>query len=400
MDQEASGREAAGVETYFAPAARASDDALRRQIEIVSRNPIVDTLMRVVSGLLAVINRQRQILAVNDTLLDTLGLEGAASVLGLRPGEALDCMHADEGPGGCGTSRYCSSCGAAIAIVACLESGQAAERECAVTVEREGQEADLYFLVRSEPVEFDGERLVLLFLRDITVHQQRAALERIFYHDIGSIIGALRLNCHLLDSQPDEESARRLVARLANLTTRLAREVEIQRTMTQEGRDSYQLAIQEVSVEEVIQDLWDTFVHYPAAQGKVLLLPAEVPDYRFNTDISLLLRILTNMLINAFEATEEEGEVELGVDHTPDQVVFWVWNKGMIPEEVALHIFQRNFTTREGAGRGLGTYTIKLLGEEYLRGEASFSTSEAEGTVFRLSLPRKPFLEITSHAAV
>ena len=400
MAKKAAGQETVAVETYFAPAARASDDALRRQIQIASRNPIIDTLMRVVSGLLAVLNEQRQILAVNDTLLERLGLEGAADVLGLRLGEAIRCTHADLGPGGCGTSRYCASCGAAIAIVTSLENNRAAERECAVTVQRDGQEADLYFLVRSEPMEFDGERFILLFLRDITVHQQRAALERIFFHDIGSIIGALRLNCHLLDSQPDEESARKLVTRLANLTTRLAREVEIQRTMTQEGRDSYQLAIQEVTVEEGIQDLWDTFVHYPAAQGKVLLLPAEVPDYRFNTDISLLLRILTNMLINAFEATELEGEVELGVDHAPDQVAFWVWNKGVVPEEVALHIFQRNYTTKEGSGRGLGSYTMKLLGECYLRGKVSFTTSEAEGTVFRISLPRQPFLEITGHAAV
>jgi signal transduction histidine kinase len=355
MVQVTNGRQATAVETYFAPAARASDDALRRQIEIASHNPIVDALMRVVSGLLAVLNEQRQILAVNHTLLDMLGLENAADVLGLRPGEAIRCIHADDWPGGCGTGRYCSSCGAAIAIVTSLDSGRSAERECAVTVERDGMEADLFLLVRSEPIEFEGQRFLLLFLRDITLHQQRAALERIFFHDIGSIIGALRLNCHLLDSQPDEESARKLVARLASLTTRLAREVEIQRTMTQEGRDSYQLAIQEVSVEEVIQDLWDTFVHYPAALGKVLLLPAEVPDYRFNTDISLLLRILTNMLINASEATEEDGEVELGVDHSPEEVVFWVWNKGVIPEEVARHIFQRNFTTKEGSGRGLGS---------------------------------------------
>jgi signal transduction histidine kinase len=400
MEQETNGRGATGVQTYFAPAARASEDALRRQIELASRNPIVDALMRVVSGLLAVLNEQRQILAVNDTLLDTLGLEEAADVLGLRPGEALRCTHADDEPGGCGTGPYCASCGAAIAIVTSLDSGQAVERECAVTVEREGLEADLFLLVRSEPVEFDGERFILLFLRDITLQQQRAALERIFFHDIGSIIGALRLNCHLLDSQRDGESAGKLITRMANLTTRLAREVEIQRTMTQEGRDSYQLAIQEVSVEEVIQDLWDTFVHYPAALGKVLLLPAEVPDYRFHTDISLLLRILTNMLINAFEATEEEGEVELGVDHAPDEVVFWVWNKGIIPEEVARHIFQRNFTTKEGTGRGLGTYAMRFLGEWYLRGKVSFTTSHAEATVFRITLPRKPFQEIAGHAPV
>jgi sensor histidine kinase regulating citrate/malate metabolism len=49
-------------------------------------------------------------------------------------------------------------------------------------------------------------------------------------------------------------------------------------------------------------------------------------------------------------------------------------------------MFQRSFSTK-GSDRGLGTYSMKLLGERYLHGEVEFTTSQEEGTTFRLILP-------------
>ena len=79
--------------------------------------------------------------------------------------------------------------------------------------------------------------------------------------------------------------------------------------------------------------------------------------------------------------------------HTPfnlsragDQVVFSVRNKSVIPEEAKRRVFQRSFSTK-GAGRGVGTYGMKLLGERFLGGSVNFSSREGEGTIFRLSLP-------------
>ena len=108
------------METYFAPAERANDIELKKEIEIVSKNPVIDGLMNVVSGFLAVLNKHRQILALNETLLDMIGIGDAGKVLGLRPGEAVRCIHAQEMPGGCVTTEFFSTCGAAIAIVTIL----------------------------------------------------------------------------------------------------------------------------------------------------------------------------------------------------------------------------------------------------------------------------------------
>jgi CheY-like chemotaxis protein len=64
-----------------------------------------------------------------------------------------------------------------------------------------------------------------------------------------------------------------------------------------------------------------------------------------------------------------------------------VHNEAVIAPAHQRHIFERSYSTK-GAGRGIGTYAMKLLGENYLRGEVSFSSSRPGGTVFALVLPR------------
>jgi sensor histidine kinase regulating citrate/malate metabolism len=52
-----------------------------------------------------------------------------------------------------------------------------------------------------------------------------------------------------------------------------------------------------------------------------------------------------------------------------------------MPRAVQLQIFQRSFSTK-GNGRGLGTYSMKLLSERYLNGRVTFKSSSRDGTVF------------------
>jgi signal transduction histidine kinase len=57
-------------------------------------------------------------------------------------------------------------------------------------------------------------------------------------------------------------------------------------------------------------------------------------------------------------------------------------------ESVRSNIFRRYFSTK-GGNRGLGTYGMKLLTEEYLGGEVSFRSSEQEGTTFTFVIPNR-----------
>ncbi len=57
-----------------------------------------------------------------------------------------------------------------------------------------------------------------------------------------------------------------------------------------------------------------------------------------------------------------------------------------MPPEVQAQVFQRSYSTK-GAGRGLGTYAMKLFGEGVLHGEVGFDTGPG-GTVFWIRLAR------------
>ena len=93
------------------------------------------------------------------------------------------------------------------------------------------------------------------------------------------------------------------------------------------------------------------------------------------------------MVINALEASGENDIIRFWLEHEANLLSFCVWNAQEIPQEIAGRVFQRNFSTKEQAGRGIGTYSMKLFGEKILGGKVSFRTSDKEGTIFKFSLP-------------
>jgi signal transduction histidine kinase len=372
------------MDTFFAPAERASSEELQRQLAIISDNPVIDGLLKSLSGLIAVLDEHRQILTVNDNMLKMLGYADAGQLLGLRPGEAIRCVHAREEPGGCGTTRFCSSCGAAIAIVVSLDRDKPEERLCAATLLKDGKEIEICFQVRSYPIRLAGRRFLLLFLQDITNQQTWAALERIFFHDINNIVTGLQGATEILSWSTTDRNLSNL---LSQLVLRLKKEMDIQRALSHTKAESYQVALQEIPVIEVMRELRDFFAGHPAAHGKLFTFPPTVPQVKIVTDCSLLQRVLTNMVTNAFEATEPGDEVRIWLDGDGKSITFCVWNRQVLADDVRLRIFQRHFTTKQGPGRGVGTYSMKFFGEQFLKGRMGFTSAAGEGTVFRLTIP-------------
>lgn len=375
------------METQFAPAERSDERQLRLDIESVTHHPVVTTLLQTASGLLAVLNEHRQIVSVNEAFLRMLGVDEPEKIFGLRPGEAVLCAHAQDTPGGCGTSRYCATCGAAVAILASLDRNRPEERKCIATVIRNGEGIELCFRVRSAPVLLGDRRFLLLFLQDITVAQRWAESERVFFHDLNNLLTGLQGAAELLVSG-DPHTAPRMTAMLHDLCHRMTRQVELQRMLLREELSDYQLTLEETSVSAFVDQLARLFANHPLARGKQLVI-GRVPGKRFTTDLALLQRILVNMLTNAFEATPPDGDVKLWLEAEQHALVFCVWNRVHIPDEVRMRIFQRHFSTKGESGRGLGTYAMKLLGERVLGGQVSFTSTGQDGTTFRFRLPAK-----------
>ena len=371
------------MNTYFAPPEKADKKELATEIEIVSKNPLVTELLHSVGGLLAILDEHRQIVALNDSLLKMMGMDDPEQALGLRQGEALQCVHAQDGPAGCGTTKFCSSCGAAIAMVSSLEQNIPVEKMCALEANRGGNVVDIALLVRSHPVKIDNKRFLLIFIQDITQQQQRAALERTFFHDVNNMLsGLLGVSELLVKKEPSE-----LASTIHQASTRLHKEIAIQRCLAQSESSIYQPMRYEIQIKDILEELQSFFGNHPIAEKKNIELPVNYPKISINIDLSLLLRVLCNMILNALEATEENGVVKIWIEHEDDLLSFCVWNAQEIPQEIANRIFQRNFSTKEQAGRGIGTFSMKLFGEQVLGGQVSFKSSRKGGTIFKFTYP-------------
>lgn len=370
-------------ETCFAPAERTDEDALFAEIQIVSKAPLLSGLLHSISGLMAVLDERRQIVAVNDAFLTSLGIDDPAKALGLRPGEALHCIHAYEHPAGCGTTKYCTTCGAAMAIVSSLGREETVERICALSCNRDGREQEIALLVRSHPITISDRRFLLLFLQDITLQQRRAALERTFYHDINNMLNVMVGVSELLVREKPTE----LTEAVYQAALRLTREIAIQKYLSDDASHDYQPTWTGVSAERIFDEIRTFFANHPAAHGKTIDMPDDFPRMTLRTDVSLLSRILCNMIINALEATDNGGVVKFWLEYDGNRPCFSVWNGQDISPDVARRIFQRNFSTKDQAGRGLGTFSMKLLGENILGGDVDFTSSEQKGTTFRFRHP-------------
>ncbi|MFZ5564868.1 MAG: sensor histidine kinase, partial [Thermodesulfobacteriota bacterium] len=230
------------------------------------------------------------------------------------------------------------------------------------------------------------------FLQDITACRKMAFLTRSFLHDISNTVAGLTGLTQLYENSDrplDPARNRDLFGRISNLSLRLAREIEVHRYLIGREQSMYKSEWEPVSVLEILKEIGDTFARHPATRDKHLVFPepCEMLNLIFATDRFLLLRILSNMVVNALEASEPGDTVRISVSRSLDRLTFSVWNRAFIMPKFARRVFERDFTTKPEAGRGMGTYTMKRFGEESLGGTVDFMTSPVEGTTFSFTIP-------------
>jgi signal transduction histidine kinase len=128
------------------------------------------------------------------------------------------------------------------------------------------------------------------------------------------------------------------------------------------------------------------YERHEAAQDRQIEIAPDAQAVAFVSDQILLGRIVGNMVKNALEASGPGQTVTLSCQADDGQVSLSVHNPGFMPRDTQLQVFQRSFSTK-GLGRGLGTYSMKLLSEQYLSGSVSFTTSPEAGTTFTATYP-------------
>jgi hypothetical protein len=374
--------------TCCAPAERASFERVQEQRAGILLDDLVDALMQAVPGYAMLINQQRQIVALNSKVLGITGVTACDALLGKRPGEALNCIHSNDGPGGCGTGLHCSVCGAVLAIVESQQAGQQAVRECHVTLNGV-EETVLDMLATATPISIRGDSYTVFVLQDISSEKRRDVLERVFFHDVINTAGCIHGLASVLVEQDGipthlETEYKNWLVRLSGT---LVDEIRSQRKLLDAEKGVFVPELSSFSIRSVLEDVYQLYHHYDKTPGRLLVI-SEGPDFTLYSDVSVIRRIVGSMILNALEASMIGGVVTISV-HAGEgaMVVIEVANAGEMPVDVQLQLFKRSFSTKSSTGRGIGTYSMKLFGERYLSGKVAYRSSCEEGTVFSFALP-------------
>ena len=369
------------LKTYFASPERSTKEEIRISSNSVNSFANTIQIMNSIPNIVLVLDHNRQIVFANYAMLNYLNLDSSEDILGLRAGESINCLHSDDMEAGCGTSKNCIVCGAMRAILI-GQAGDTANEECRIlTKSNEARD----FMVHCVPMDFNDERFAIFHLTDISDLKRKSALERTFFHDILNTTGGIHGIGELLKNATPEESAEfgTIVIQLAK---RLIDEIQVQKDLISAEHNELILQRNNINTTEEILSIIQLYKIHSISKDKTICLSPDTLDFTFKTDERLLSRILGNLVKNALEATEKKGIVTVRGRKIFNYYIFSVHNNQYIDPEVQLQIFQRSFSTK-GEGRGLGTYSVKLLTEKYLNGRAGFNSDKINGTIFYTILP-------------
>ena len=372
--------------TFFAPSERASEDKIAEQVNAVNVEPYISIVIDAVPEMILVLNEQRQIVAVNKKLLSTIGVSDQAILNGLRPGEAVSCIYSKKGPGGCGTSNVCSTCGLVNVLLTSQESGQQVDGECGIILSSNGG-TSLDLGVQATPVTITGTTFTVISLKDIGSDKRRKVLENTFFHDILNTIGGISGIAGILRDSDGKDKLSEIEYKqiLVDLSDNLIEEISQQRLLLTAENGEYVPDLEKTELKKLLEDVCRLYANHIRTPGRSITME-NIPECQIITDRAMLRRVIGNMVINALEATPPGGTVAISLFEHNAEVFISVVNPGEIPAEVQLKIFKRSFSTKSSSGRGIGTYSMKLFGERYLGGKVTFKSNNGQ-TIFSLRLP-------------
>lgn len=376
-----------GKATFFAPPERASKEEVRHQHEVVENKPLLKAALNAMPQGVIILNPQRQIIFANAALCKDLHVHSVREVLGQRPGEVFNCVHVPQSPSGCGTSETCQTCGAVIAILEAQKSGENMQ-ECRLTRLAGQQEESVDLRVKAVNMEIDDQNFQVLTLSDVSDEKRRRMLERLFFHDILNTAGGLRGYAEMLKSMVSGELAS-LADGVYEISDALTQEILNQRNILSAENNELVTDFLPMETRTFLNEVIVRYQGHQEAEGKQLIMGPDVPDANFVSDPILLGRVVGNLVKNALEASGPGETVTVGAAASVKEIEFLVHNPAVMPREVQLQIFKRSFSTK-GTGRGLGTYSVKMLTKNYLGGRVIFVSGPETGTIFRVIIPREP----------
>ncbi len=147
--------------------------------------------------------------------------------------------------------------------------------------------------------------------------------------------------------------------------------------------------IEYTNLKEILEEALEIAFHSKDSKLKIEnidIMPNIEQDLFVEGDKTALQQVFINLIINAFEAIEGKGKVEISLEKEGDFAKVIIKDTGIgISKENLKKIFDPFYTTKE-RGTGLGLAVVKRILEDH-RGIIEVVSEKGEGTTFIVKLP-------------
>lgn len=338
----------------------------------------------------ALLNLEEKVLTVNINFLKLFSYTNSKHLIGKRPEDMFNCIYAIDMNNHRQIADQCRKCGENLNVKESNISCNHFTERCNLTfVDETGHFDDVHNMkVNKSPFTIDGKLFYLFSITDVSNDVRRRLVERIFFHDIlntaGNILGILDV-LNLVGN--DDERSDGLYESLKNTSKDLINEIKFQRDLSAAENNELIPVLYPTSSLGILHSTRNEIINSDVAYNRQILIASSSVDEEIHTDGVLLRRVLINMLKNALEAAKSGEKVILGCEPlNRENFRFWVHNNTAIPQAIQSQIFYKSTSTKSN-DRGLGIFSMRLVGEKYLKGKVSFTSSEEEGTLFMIDLP-------------
>lgn len=224
------------------------------------------------------------------------------------------------------------------------------------------------------------------------LEKAKTEVERMIRHDLRNPLNGIIAAAEILlaDEASDEQRELYLMIRESGrkLDSMLSNSMDLIRM--EEG--TYQLVATELSLAEILRNVDRELSQLAAGYGASLGYMLDGETLRWDADLPMrgerfyLEDLFANLVRNAIEASNAGDVVSVRVAREATAYTVEIHNRQAVPESIRETFFDRYTTSGKRHGTGLGTYVARLIAESH-GGAITFSSSEADGTSVRVTLP-------------
>lgn len=228
--------------------------------------------------------------------------------------------------------------------------------------------------------------------RDIIVKQQQLVsigeLAGGVAHDINTPISAIKTGITMLNTMSEDrtDSEKEILDRMDNCATKIIKIVNSMRNQIRNLGGNTNVVFK---ISDVINDV-KTLTYHEVMKNKSEVVVDIVDDVEIKGDPTKLGQVMTNLIVNAAQAYDENGgKINVMVSKVAKKfaLINIIDYAGGMNEEIVPYVFKNILTTKGTSGTGIGLYLAYSVIKGEFNGEIDFNTQKGEGTTFSIRIP-------------